>query len=167
MAKLKSCGTLNFYKMKTVKKKSLKRYQGDTSGSEVKGTKGAKISQAIGYGIPIFGTIGAGIGKLIKTAKERKAQEKMSKRISNAQKVINESKNETLKEMEQMGQQKKGGPVMKKKMIKASKGVIVGMNTSVKKLTNPGSKGVKTGANTPVSVTPKAKYGMTMKKKRK
>lgn len=153
IAKLKSCGTLNLYIMKAMKKKLVKAQ----SGTEVKGSKGSKASQVIAA---ISGTA-TGAAGLIKNArdkkKKRKAQEEMSKRISNAQKVNTENKNETLMEMEQMGQYKKGG-------VKMKTGGMVNSNAklAVQKVAK-GKVGGKSKA--PKSAVPKAKYGMTMKRK--
>jgi hypothetical protein len=78
--------------------------------------------------------------------------------------------------------QRKGGTV-KRKLMKASKGVIVKMNGNQPVQKNAGSKGVKSGINTaakaskatngrsggtskaPKTAIPKAKYGMSMKGK--
>jgi hypothetical protein len=139
MAKLKSCGTLNFYIMKQMKK-----YQ---TGSEVKGSKGSKASQIIaGISGAVAGA--AGIAKNISNKrKAKKAAEEKAK-------------------MEAEGKMKTGGMVNSNKKVSAlksagSKGVKSGVNPNAAAQKFP--KGRSGGTSTaPKGAVPKAQMGGTM-----
>jgi hypothetical protein len=125
--------------MKTIKRPLKKAQKGQAVGS-----KGSKASQVIA-GISGVATGAAGVIKNIRDRKKKKQEEAMNIRINNAQKVANENKTQTLKELNEMGSQQRGGA------IKYKTGGMTNSNKKVSAIKSAGSKGTKVGLNKKVA----------------
>lgn len=156
MARLKSCGILNLYIMKAMKKTIAKAKNGRIVRSKVKDPDDNTIKTKTNTRTGATKTV---VKYSDSDSSGKKREVTRTPGLTRAQIKANEFYTNNPKAAQE-DDFKPYVPGMKT-------GGMVNSNKKVNALKSAGSKGVKSGTNKKVSVTPKAKYGMTMKTKKK